>query len=348
MAAVAAATGVAALMFGRFQLSDLILVYLLATVFVAARFGRGPSALAAVLGVAVLNYLFVPPRFTFAVAEAHHVVTFGVMLVVGLVVGTLTHRAREQAEAAHQAAMQARAETLRSTLLSSLSHDLRTPLAAIMGSASALLVEEERLDPEQRRELARTVYEEGERLTTLVNDILSVTRLESGGVQVHKEWVPIEELVGAALARLGDTVNGRAIDVRLPADLPLAQADPVLLEQLLFNLLDNAVRHTPAGTPIEVVAESESSALRVEVCDRGPGLPPDAERRLFEKFYRGPGAPSGGTGLGLTICRGIVMAHGGSIEATDRPGGGSIFRFRLPFDGEPPTVPAETAEEGPE
>jgi two-component system sensor histidine kinase KdpD len=247
------------------------------------------------------------------------------------------------AEEAQQVELRARAEELRTSLLSSVSHDLRTPLAAIVGSATTLLGEAGEVSAAQRTDLVRTIHEEAQRLTRLVSNLLAMTRVESASVSPKKEWVPIEEVVGAALARLGERVAGRAVDVRIPRDFPLVPVDPILIEQVFLNLVENALTHTPAGTPVEVVARRQGAAIEVEVLDRGPGLPAGADSRLFTKFFRGPGAPPGGSGLGLAICRGMVAAHGGSIEGFDRPGGGAVFRVRLPIEGQPPAVPAEPA-----
>jgi two-component system sensor histidine kinase KdpD len=243
------------------------------------------------------------------------------------------------AEQGKQTELRARTEELRNSLLSSVSHDLRTPLAAIMGSATTLLEGGAPLTPQQT-DLARTVYEEAERLNRLVTNLLAMTRV-AGGLQPKKEWVPLEEIVGSALERLGPRLEGRALQSRIPADLPLVPVDPVLIEQVLVNLVENAVRYTPAGTPIDISAARDGEQIQVEVFDHGPGLAAGTEGRVFESFFRGPGVPSGGSGLGLAICRGIVVAHGGAITAANRPEGGASFRFTLPIDGQPPAVPEE-------
>jgi two-component system sensor histidine kinase KdpD len=248
-------------------------------------------------------------------------------------------RLLEQAKAA---AVRARTEELRSSLLSSVSHDLRTPLAAITGAASALRDEADASDPHERRELLDTIAEEAGRLERLLANLLDMTRLESGGLEPKREWVPLEEIVGAALTRLEAQLAGREIQTELPAELPLAFGDPLLLEQLVVNLLENAARHTPAGTPLAIRAAAAEGALELEVADRGPGLAPGDETRIFEKFQRGARAGAGGVGLGLAICRGIATAHGGSLVAENRPGGGALFRLTLPLpEGAPAPSEAE-------
>ncbi|MDE2485123.1 MAG: two-component system sensor histidine kinase KdbD, partial [candidate division NC10 bacterium] len=172
----------------------------------------------------------------------------------------------------------------------------------------------------------------------LVNNLLEMTRVESGTLQVRKEWHVLEEVVGAALGRLAKLLRDRPVTTSLLADLPLVPIDDVLIEQVLINLLDNAVKHTPDGGLLEITAWAHDGTVTVEVADRGPGLPPGDEERVFEKFYRGPGLTSRGSGLGLAICRGIVEAHGGRIWAENRPGGGVSFRFIIPLTGTPPDV----------
>ena len=166
-----------------------------------------------------------------------------------------------------------------------------------------------------------------------------MTRLESGALPAKKDWHSLEEVIGAALARLEPRLQGRPLQVRLPAGLPLVNLDDVLIAQVLFNLVENALKYTPAGSPIEIDAALEGGALRIRVADRGPGLPAGQEESVFEKFYRvsREGGP-GGVGLGLSICRGIVEAHGGRISAANRVGGGAVFEVRLPQEGPPPTV----------
>jgi len=230
------------------------------------------------------------------------------------------------------AALRARTEELRSTLLSTVSHDLRTPLAAITGAASALRERAGDTDAEQRAELLDTIIEEAVRLERLLANLLEMTRLESAGVEPKREWVPLEEIVGAVLTRLEAQLEGRDVRVLLPDDLPLVAADPMLLEQLVLNLVENAAKYTPPGSPIELRAQAREGSLVLEVADRGPGFPPGSEARVFEKFYRGVHAGVPGAGLGLAIAQAIAQLHGGSLSAENRPGGGALLRLALPLD----------------
>jgi two-component system sensor histidine kinase KdpD len=232
-------------------------------------------------------------------------------------------------EDTEQAMLAAEKERLRSSLLSSVSHDLRTPLAAIIGSASSLL-QSGLLTNGKERELLENIQEEGERLARLVHNLIETTRLTSGAVQLRKEPYSIEDLVGSSLGRVEKLLAGREVTTDIPEDLPMVPLDSVLMEQVFINLLENAARHTPAGTAIALSATLEKEALLVAVADRGPGLAADELERVFEKFYHARSA-SAGAGLGLAICRAVVEAHGGRIWAENRPGGGAVFRFTLPL-----------------
>nr|MBI3614511.1 sensor histidine kinase KdpD [Nitrospirota bacterium] len=251
------------------------------------------------------------------------------------------------AEEAHRSQVLAETERMRNAILSSVSHDLRTPLATVTGAASSLLEGRDRLDAAARQDLAKAIYGEAARLDRLVKNLLDMTRLEAGAVQPKKEWHPIEEIVGAALTRLEGRLQGHPVRTQFPPDLPLVRLDGVLIEQVLVNLLENALKYASPDGPIELSASRADDAVTVEVADRGPGLQPGDEQRIFDKFYRGSQARKGGVGLGLTICRGIVEAHGGRIWAENRPGGGAVFRFTLPLDATQPTVEPEQPEPHP-
>jgi two-component system, OmpR family, sensor histidine kinase KdpD len=492
-AVAAVSTVITLLVFGRDQLPDVVMIYLLGIMLVSSRFGLGASVLAAFLSVAAFDFFFVPPYLTFAVMEFRHTTTFTVMFVVAIVISGLTQRIRNEATAARDrelrtaalyelsrelagaqdthsvlqaaasqiekvfrsrvsvfisgqggtvrraypsdradaserdlsvvqwvfanqreaglgtstlagelalyvplaasggtvgvlgltphdpsrfaqleqrrrvdafaaqmalaleraqlaeetstARREIEAEQLRSSLLSSVSHDLRTPLAVITGSTSTLLEGGPNVSEATRQELLRTVLEEAEHLNRLIRNLLDMTRLESGAVKIRKEWLPIEELVGAALNRLDTRLTGREVHVDLPRDLPLAPCDAVLIEQALINLLENAAKYSPGS--IDVGAVVRDGEVIVEVADRGPGIPLGEEARVFEKFHRAAReGNSEGVGLGLTICRAIVAAHGGRIWVQNRPGGGASFQFALPIAGEAPQLPISEPSEG--
>jgi len=236
-------------------------------------------------------------------------------------------------------------ERLRSALLSSVSHDLRTPLVSIIGSATSLADAEKALKPDDRAQLAETILEESERLNRYVQNLLDMTRLSYGALQPNREWADIRELAGRAVKRVAKLTKGHRIALALPADLPAIHIDPGLIEQVLVNLLDNAIKYSPADTTITVEGERAGDQLTVRVIDEGQGIPADARQAVFDMFYRVRAGDKqvAGTGLGLSICRGIVEAHGGEIAACPgRDGRGTTIEFTLPLT-EMPAVPEEAA-----
>jgi two-component system sensor histidine kinase KdpD len=237
------------------------------------------------------------------------------------------------AEESQRQTVEIETERLRGSLLSSVSHDLRTPLTSISGAASSLLEQEARMPPETRKELLQTIHDEADRLTRQVSNLLDMTRLQSGNLQVAKEPQPLEETLGSALNRLDKVLQGRPVRISLPPDLPMVPVDAVLMEQVFFNLLENAAKYTSPETPIEITARYTQEMVTVEIADRGPGFSEGDEERIFDKFYRGQSLQSRpGTGLGLAICKGIIHAHGGRIWAENRDAGGAVFRFSLPLE----------------
>ncbi len=459
--------------------TNLHMIYLVAVVIAAVYLGRGPSVATAVLGVLTMDFFFVPPFLTFAVAKAEDIVTLAALLIVGIVISTLTTRVREEADAAQrreaqaielyqfsrdlasaigledilrvvvkhvsqsfgreitillpegntlrpwafspgmtldenetalaisvyehsqsanqgmatyptrtilylplrtghgvvgilgvrpsdpgvppaseqrrllesfatqaalaieraQLAEQARraqmleaTEKLQAALLNSISHDLRTPLASITGSLSSLQEDAVQLDEATRRSLLENASAEAERLNHLVGNLLDMTRIEAGAMKVTAELCEVQDVVGSALQQMGDRLEGRVVNADVPASLPLVPLDFVLIVQVLSNLLDNALKYSPADQPIEVRAGVTDGCLELQVADRGIGIPHEDLTRVFDKFYRVQ-RPNGvsGTGLGLAICKGIIEAHSGEIYAANRDGGGTVITVALPL-----------------
>ncbi len=248
-------------------------------------------------------------------------------------------RLAEQAKITH---LQIEAERLHNTLLSAISHDLRTPLATIIGSASTLAEDEGQLQPQDKLDLSRAIVDEAVRMSNLVNNILDMARLDAGMVELNKQWVPLDEIIGTVLNRLQKKLAGRPLKVKIPPGIPMVYADPVMIEQVLVNLLENAVRYTPTGSELEITAVSSENAVEIAVADHGPGIPKGLEDRLFDKFYQTHHeAAQSGVGLGLSICRAIVEIHGGHIHAQNRHGGGAEFTFMLPLDQPQPVMELE-------
>jgi two-component system, OmpR family, sensor histidine kinase KdpD len=465
------------------ELSNIVMMFLLAVVGVGYVYGRGPAVAAAFLGVALFNFFFVPPRFSFEVADGQFLVTFAVMLVVALAIGQLTAGLRVQAEAANErehrmrglydmsrdlsaalvpeqvaaigarflaAELQARStllaadeqdrlaalpggtasvddavaqwafdrgepagfgtdtlaasrclvlplkapmqlrgvlavepadrrtlgpdprrlldtcasllaislerihyidvarrstvqiesERLRNSLLSAISHDLRTPLTGLVGLAETLALAPP-AQPALQHELATSIRDSALRMNAMVVNLLDMARLEAGAVPLRREWQPLEEVVGSALAACAAALAARPVRVTLADELPLLHLDAGLFERVLVNLLENAAKYTPAGSAIEISAVPTSQAVAIHVDDYGPGVPPGREDALFDKFERGNReSATAGVGLGLAISRAIVQAHAGSIRVANRVGaGGGIegarFTIELPR-GRPP------------
>jgi two-component system, OmpR family, sensor histidine kinase KdpD len=477
--------GAAAPLHAVLELANIAMLFLLAVVVVAARYGLGPAILAAFANVAAFDFLYVSPRFSFSVGDAQYLVTFAVMLGVGLIIAQLTTGIRYQARVAtrrerrmrtfyelardlsgallpeqiaeiaqrfarsefaantvllvgndgsdfgqrilpaaqtlpvelgiarwalehsveagcgtdtlpgspllyvplkapmrtrgvlaieprdpkyvmtpeqrrlldtfarliaialervHYVAvaqtttLQMESERLRNAFLAAISHDLRTPLTALVGLADSLLLSQPPLTADQT-ETASAIRDEARRMTALANNLLDLARLQSGTVRLNHEWQPLEEVVGSALKALQLPLAGHPVSVAVPDDLPLLEFDAVLMERLLVNLLDNAAKYTPPGTPIGIgaaVVSVDQVALWVE--DAGPGIPSGKEEAIFQTLMRGRSESAlAGMGLGLSLCRAIVQAHGGTLRLESRPGGGSRFVATLPR-GNPPSL----------
>lgn len=234
-------------------------------------------------------------------------------------------------EQARQSELHQATEKLQTALLNSISHDLRTPLVSITGALSSLREKSLSLNKEARNNLLETAYEEAERLNRLVGNLLNMTRLEAGAIHLRHEPCDIQDAIGAALEQLGNRLENRPLKVNLPQDLPLIPMDFGLFGQALVNILDNAVKYSPADSLIEINVSQAQEAVILEICDRGIGIPAEDLERVFDKFYRVQRPESvSGTGLGLAICKGIIEAHGGRIRADNRPGGGTIITITLP------------------
>lgn len=219
-----------------------------------------------------------------------------------------------------KARLTAETEQLRSALLSSVSHDLRTPLASIIGSTTSLLEYGGSISEANRHELLATVVDEAKRLDRHIQNLLDMTRLEQGRLKLRRDWVDLNDIVSSAVGRVHDTLKGRSVDIKIAGDVPLLWVHGTLVEQALVNILDNAIRFSPVDGRISVRADYSFDQVRLEICDQGPGITDVDKDKIFDMFYTSPQSDRGncqGTGLGLAICRGIVNAHGGSVTAHD-------------------------------
>ncbi len=320
---VGLATALNALLVSYLALANLIMVYLLGVTYVASRCTPRAAILASFLSVAVFDFAFVHPSGTFAVSDVEYVFTFFVMLVVSLLISSLTVRLRQQSKARAEATMQAEIEQMRGDLLSAVSHDLRTPLASIEGSAGALLQQKELT--EQSRQLAGTIQEESVRMAQLIRNLLDMTRVQ-GKIDLDLDWYALDELLANAILRTASMFD-HPVRLSVTPDAPLARVDGVLLEQVFVNLLENASRHAGRACQVDIELRGSRGRATITVSDDGPGLEAGSESRVFERFM---GADTRGFGLGLAISRAAVEAHGGSITASNRAEGGAMFTMILP------------------
>jgi two-component system sensor histidine kinase KdpD len=293
---------------------------------ITVRFGIGPAVVTSIAGLFACDFVFVPPAMAFAVPNLKDGLILGAMFAVAGAISLIVGRLRKQALLAER---KAGIEALRNTLLSALSHDLRTPLAALVSASTAL--NEEGIETRIRPQLAKMVASEAGRLNRIVAALFDLTRMQGKALTEGRVLQSIDELIGVALTRLEPQLLGRQVRAEVPEETPLICCDPVLIEQVLVNLVENAIRYA-APSPIEVTAWARGGKMIVEVADRGPGVLAGDEDRVFLKHYRAPSSTGhDGLGLGLTICKAIVMAHGGSIRMRNREGGGAKVTVALPL-----------------
>jgi two-component system sensor histidine kinase KdpD len=235
-------------------------------------------------------------------------------------------------------------ERLLQTVLNSVSHEMRTPLTAIIGASSALQHPQIASNAEDRNELLAEVAGNAERLNRIVSNLLDMSRLSSGAFTLRKDWHDVNDLLSVILETNRRALANHKVELNTKDAVSLIRADSQLLEQAITNLILNAVTHTPSGATVLVSTWAEDRWLVITVSDNGPGIATDALARIFTSFYRAPGTPTGGSGLGLSIAKGIVEAHGGTITAANRAEGGACFTIRLPIEDQPGAPPAQGAE----
>lgn len=312
---------------------DIIMLYIAGTVIVAARLGRGPALFYTVLSVSLFNYFFVDPVFTFNVYNSSYWLTFAVMFFAGLVISTQASSLRDQVFLAQQREREAKLFyelKLRNVLLSSISHDLRSPLAAITGATDTLLQAASGQEGAHHR-LLLSIRQEAARLTRIVNNMLDMNRIEGGQLNLNLQPYYPAEIIGSAVGACREALKEHSLAMSVPETLPLIRMDGLLFSQVMQNLLENAARHTPAGTAIKVQADIYQGGLRMTVSDNGPGIADGQENEIFDKFtaFVQGGQPKG-TGLGLAICHAIITAHKGKIYAKNNVDQGCCFTIKLP------------------
>jgi two-component system, OmpR family, sensor histidine kinase KdpD len=307
------------------------LIFLLGVLLAGMVLNRGPVLLVAALSALSWNFLFIPPLFTLHIAKIEDALTFATYFIIAITVGGLTAQLKAREHLAAQVQVAQESERLRKTLLDCVSHELKTPLAAIAAASQELSRLTANIqDAQILKELAGEIRDGSHRLNRVVNNLLDMNRLESGVIRPKREWCDVRELLQSAVDTERESINGRDIRLDVPEEIPLALLDHTLIEQAVAKLVANAGSHTPPNLPIEIDAEYTNEGLLISVSDRGPGVPPEAIDRLFEKFYRCDNRKTGGLGLGLSIARGLIEAHGGRLTAENRDGGGARFVIRLP------------------
>ena len=305
--------------------TNIVMFYLLAVVIAAIRWGQGPAIVTSILSVLVFDFFLVPPYLTLSVASLQYIFTFIAFLIVGVVVSTLASKTREQL-------IQRQTEKLQSALLNSISHDLRTPLASITGSLTALLDSDSGLDEATRKELLENAFEESVLLNRLVGNLLDMTRMEAG-VRISRKPCELRDVLGASLEQLKEKIGPRNIRIDIPRDFPEVPMDFAFMMKVFFNLIDNAIKYSSADNSIDIKATSLKRNVKIEITDQGIGIPKGDLKRIFEKFYRVERPQQiTGTGLGLSICKGIIEAHGGQITAQNNPGRGATFIITTPLN----------------
>jgi two-component system sensor histidine kinase KdpD len=326
------------------------LVFLLVVLLAAILFGSRPALVASVMAALSFNYFFLPPYYTLTIAEPQNWVALIAFLAVALTVGQLSANARARAEMAEdlykqlqdafeqasEAEAVKKSEKLKSALLDAVTHDLRTPLTSIKAATTMLIDENSKhavhrtLDPERSADLLEVINEETDRLNTFVESMVELARIEAGDLNWPQTTVAVDEIVTGAVRRAVGIVGGRHMNIDIEPELPLLNVDARSISEVIFNLIDNAVKYSPDETPIEITARRVNGKVEFAVQDQGPGIAQAERENVFQKFYRRDNA-SKGFGLGLAIARGIVEAHGGHIRIGESAAGCRVV-FEIPVD----------------
>ena len=317
-----------------FTEANIITIYLLAILLTSlVTTSRWCNLLNSLISVLVFNFFFTEPKFTLHVYEKGYPVTFVILFIASWITGTLAVRVKEHGKKAAEAEMLAQKEQLRANLLRSISHDLRTPLTSISGNASNLLSNSSSFDEATKKQIYSDIYDDSMWLINLVENLLSVSRMEDGKMILHMQTELIDEIVTESLRHVEKRSFKHIIKVVHEEELLLVKIDARLIVQVIINLIDNAIKYTPPGTEITIHSKKLDEWIVVDVADNGAGIPEEEKERVFEMFYTGNNKIADSRrsiGLGLFLCKSIIEAHGGQIELLDFEPHGSLFRFTLP------------------
>jgi two-component system, OmpR family, sensor histidine kinase KdpD len=290
-----------------------------------------PVIIAAVLSALLWDLLFIPPRFTFAIGTTEDRLLLLMYFVIALIHAVLTYKIKQVQKEVRTREEKSKAIKFYNTLLNSLSHELRTPITTIIGATDNLM-NAEKLSEKDKTELLSEISIASLRLNQQVENLLSMSRLESGVFQIKKDWCDVKELVYSVIQRFEPAISSYKVSVFVPDNLPLFKLDYGLMEQVLHNLISNAIQHTSEGTNIVITVDCEDEKLLLTISDSGKGFPENEIDRVFDKFYRVQGSRPGGTGLGLSIVRGFVEAHHGKVTLTNLPLRGAMFTIEIPTE----------------
>ena len=301
-------------------------------VFLISRYTKGYiwGIMASFAGVILVNYIFTYPYFRFNFTLSGYPITFGVMLAIAIMTSTMTTRIKQQ----ERMRVEAEKEKMRANLLRAISHDLRTPLTSIMGTISALLENEKKIEPSKRQELLRESYEDAEWLVRMVENLLSVTRMNEGEAQIQKIPEAVEEIVSESIGKFAKRFQEVQVEVEVPRELLMVPMDAMLIEQVLINLLENAVLHGEKDYGIQLIVEKKEDMALFCIKDQGKGIPEHMEHRLFDSYFpeKQESDNKRNMGIGLSVCKSIVKAHGGEMTGQNRKEGGAEFSFTLPLE----------------
>lgn len=312
--------------------SNFIMVYLLGITILSLSGHTGASIAASFLSILAYDFFFINPFYSVSIDHNQYFFTLLVMLTVTLIISHLITQFKRNTELVKDSQLEAETERFRNILLTSISHDLKTPLTAILGSASNLIQSGNQIDEEIKNELAQNIYEEAERLNQLVINILQIIKLEAGTILISKQHYALEEVIGTALNRLNKRLENTPIHFHLPHNAPLVPLDARLIDQVLYNLIENAIKFSPPGAQVELSMAYNSKIVTIKIKDHGYGIKQEDLHLIFDKFYQGGKPESKGSGLGLAICKEIIQAHHGKIWAELNKDQGTTFYFTLPLE----------------